>query len=120
MTGGTVCVDFDTFGDNENAKPELFLNEEWAPNITNKVKFLEYDNIVKFGEMYPDYVKDIIGENKVAYTPKDNPAYIVFVAKTDKVPKNFEGKFTELKITWWVDDWVDDVLNLIKMLKSPK
>lgn len=49
--------------------------------------------------MYPDEVTDIIGEYKCAYTPKDNPMYICFVAKTDKVPKNFEGKFTELLIT---------------------
>ena len=49
QTGGVLCIDFDTFGDNENAKPELFLNEEWAPNITDKNKFLDYDNIDKFG-----------------------------------------------------------------------
>ena len=49
--------------------------------------------------MYPDYVNDIVGENKVAYTPKDNPAYILFVSKTDTVPKAFEGKFTELCVT---------------------
>lgn len=61
---------------------------------------MDYDNIVEFGKLYPDYVNDIIGEHKVAYTPKDNPSYIVFVAKTDKVPKAFEGKFTELIVTW--------------------
>ena len=49
MSGGTVCIDLDTFGDNENATPELFLNPEWCPNIDDKNKFLEYDNIVKFG-----------------------------------------------------------------------
>ena len=76
--GGTVCIDLDTFADSKDCTPELFLNPEWCPNIDDKNKFLDYDNIVEFGNKYPDYVNDIIGENKVAYTPKDNPAYIVF------------------------------------------
>ena len=90
----------DLFASNENVKPETYLNTEWFANIDNKAKFLEYDNINNIGLKYPDIVKEIIGEHKSAYTPKDNPAFICFVAKTDKVPKNFEGKFEVLTVTW--------------------
>ena len=61
---------------------------------------MDYHNIVKVGEKYPHLVKEIIGEYKVAYTPKEDPAYYLFVVKSDKIPKAFEGKFTVLKIKW--------------------
>lgn len=98
--GGTLCIDFDTFGDNKEAKPEMFLNEEWIPNVTKPAELFVYENLEKIGGMYPDVVKEIIGENKGLYTPKDNPAYFCFCMKSKEVPENFKGGNWEvLKVT---------------------
>ena len=53
----------------------------------NCKEFLEYDNIVKLGEKYPEKVVKMIGENKVLYTPENDPIWITFVIKGDKFPE---------------------------------
>ena len=49
---------------------------------------------------YPEIVKEIIGEHKVAYTPKGDPGNIMFGIKGDKIPEWAKGgKFAILKVT---------------------
>merc|ERR1712039_116641 len=100
-SGGIMAMDLDEFGNSDLIKPEMWLNPEWFQNIEDKEKFIHYDNIVKIGEKYPDITKDIIGENKVAYTHKHDPTYFCWIFKTKigLTNKNFDpSKFTIIKV----------------------
>jgi len=60
-----------------------FTKELGLENFFNPEVFLEYHNIVKLGEKYPKVVKSIIGDNKVLFTPEDDPAFFVFLVKSE-------------------------------------
>merc|ERR1711920_704076 len=93
-TGDNTPWDFMPTKDNKDGK------EEWFPNFWDKKAFLEYENIVELGKRYPEKVKEIIGEYKVAYTPKDDKGNFIFGIKGDKIPEWAKGgKFCILKVT---------------------
>jgi len=77
-----------------------FPDEYGFKNFFKPEKFLEYNNIVELGQRYPDTVKSILGENKVLFTPKDDPTFFVFLVKSENVPSWAKEKgFQILKVT---------------------
>ena len=81
---------------------EFCLKKDLYPNIHDMYEFLKYDNLVKLGEKYPEAVKEVIGEhkNKVLYTPEDNPSYITYRVKGEKLPEWVEpGEFDVWTVT---------------------
>jgi hypothetical protein len=98
--GGIMCFDLDLLGAHPDMKYDYFLKDEWFPKVHNYKEFLVYEHLSDVvGPKYQALVDEIIGAHKVLYTDKSNPFYIVYVAKTDKIPKWAEGKFTYLKVT---------------------
>ena len=99
--GGLCCFDFDSFGNQKSMKiDEWFSSELGFGNFFEPEKFLEYGNIVKLGQKYPKVVEAIVGENKVLFTPEEDPAFFVFVVKSETVPKwAAEKGLTILKVT---------------------
>ena len=98
--GGTMCFDLGVLSHHPSMKHDYFLKEEWFPKIHNKNKFLDYDHLADVvGPKYQPIVEEIIGKDKVLYD--GDAMYILYVAKTDKIPKWAEGRFTFLKVAWY-------------------
>ena len=47
------------------------------------VNFLEQSNLDTLGKKYPAAVERVLGKGKTLSTPKETPAYFVFVLNTD-------------------------------------